>query len=341
MAQLLVGTAADDSFCDETGEKIVIRNGVFASFVQSNEDWIKFTKPGNHKSYRVEWETVENMKVHYENFERHMLDLGIAEVNPDYDPESMAVDVNDVDHQRILIKENERHRVPSFYKAGWSPDLMDAGNEKILAGIGEFMPTVYSTKSSWRVTFFGVSTMDGTDLLQFTILPVQPEASWVTGAPKCRKLSDDGQLLKARFDANDLGGMTNAMLEKYFWSVIKPRSKGMENDTGKRHVWLSDSAGAHVCLPFLKLMQDHGGIFVPRTPYLSHRDQNEDIVHFSEFKRMESRERQEIQTVLITADWWNLARRSHGERTLGIHLMQHCKERPLEKAFAERICIWT
>ena len=35
MARLLVGTAAEESFSDETGEKIVVRNGVFASFVQS------------------------------------------------------------------------------------------------------------------------------------------------------------------------------------------------------------------------------------------------------------------------------------------------------------------
>ena len=33
MAQLLVGTATEESFCDETREKIVIRNGVFTSFV--------------------------------------------------------------------------------------------------------------------------------------------------------------------------------------------------------------------------------------------------------------------------------------------------------------------
>ena len=102
--------------------------------------------------------------------------------------------------------------------------------------------------------------------------------------------------------------MTNAMMENNFWSVIKPSSKGIENETGKRHVWIPDSAGAHVCLTFLKLMWDHGGIFVPRTLYLSHREQNEDIVYFSEFKRMESRERQAIQTVLITADWRTLAR---------------------------------
>ena len=67
MAQLLVGTAAEESFYDETGEKIVIRNGVFASFMISNEEWLQFAKPGNRESYQVEWETVENMKVHYEN----------------------------------------------------------------------------------------------------------------------------------------------------------------------------------------------------------------------------------------------------------------------------------
>ena len=66
--------------------------------------------------------------------------------------------------------------------------------------------------------------------------------------------------------------MTNEMMEKYFWSVIKPNSKGMENKTGKWNVWLSDSTCAHVCLPFLKLIQDHVGIFVPRNPYLSHRE---------------------------------------------------------------------
>ena len=106
---------------------------------------------------------------------------------------------------------------------------MNAGNKKILAGLGKFMPTVYSTKSSWRVTFVGGSTMDGTYIPQFTIFPVRPEASWVTGAPKCRNLGDDGQPLKAIFDANDSGGMTNAMMEKYFWSVINPSSKGMKN----------------------------------------------------------------------------------------------------------------
>ena len=68
---------------------------------------------------------------------------------------------------------------------------MDAGNEKILAGLGEFILNVYPTKSSRRVTFVGGSTMDGTDLPQFTIFPVRLEASWVTGAPKCRKLGDE------------------------------------------------------------------------------------------------------------------------------------------------------
>ena len=205
---------------------------------------------------------------------------------------------------------------------------MDAVNENILTGLGEFMPTVKSTKSSRRVTFVGCSTMDATDLPQLTIFPVRPEASWVTDAPKFRKLGDDGQPLKDIFDANDSGGMTNATIEKYFWSVIKPISKGMEKNTGKRHVWILDSAEAHMCLPFLKLMRDHSGIFVPRTLYLSHCEQNEVIIHFSEFKGMELRERQAIQTMLITADWRTLERRSHGERTLVIHHMQHCTARP-------------
>ena len=50
MAQLLVGTAAEESFCDDTGEKIFIRNSVFASFVRSNKDWFQFKNPGNRES---------------------------------------------------------------------------------------------------------------------------------------------------------------------------------------------------------------------------------------------------------------------------------------------------
>ena len=55
-----------------------------------------------------------------------MLAVGIAEVNPDYEPERKADDVNDVDHQRILIKESKRHRVHLFDEAGWSTSLTSA-----------------------------------------------------------------------------------------------------------------------------------------------------------------------------------------------------------------------
>ena len=86
-------------------------------------------------------------------------------------------------------------------------------------------------------------------------------------------------------------------------------------------------------------MRDHGGIFVLRNPYLYHQEQNKDMVHFSEFKRMESREHHAIQTVLITADWRTLARRSHGERMHRINHIQKCMAWPWEKLFAERLCI--
>ena len=51
---------------------------------------------------------------------------------------------------------------------------------------------------------------------------------------------------------------------------------------------------------------------------------------------MESRKQQAIQTVLITSDWWNLGRKIHDERTLGLHHMQQCTDRPQEKAFDEQ-----
>ena len=59
------------------------------------------------------------MKVHYENVERHMLAVGIADDDLDYDPEIKASDVNNLDHQRILIKESDWHHVHSFDKVGW------------------------------------------------------------------------------------------------------------------------------------------------------------------------------------------------------------------------------
>ena len=45
----------DNDVTAKVAAQQLIRNGVFASFVQSNEDWLQFTKTGNCKSYRLEW----------------------------------------------------------------------------------------------------------------------------------------------------------------------------------------------------------------------------------------------------------------------------------------------
>ena len=55
----------------------------------------------------------------------------------------------------------------SFDETGWSPNMVDMGRGKLLAGKNEFVPKVYSTKSSRRCTFVGGSSMDGTDLPQY------------------------------------------------------------------------------------------------------------------------------------------------------------------------------
>ena len=44
----------DNDVTAKVAAQQLIRNGAFASFVRSNEDWLQFTKPGNHKSYQVE-----------------------------------------------------------------------------------------------------------------------------------------------------------------------------------------------------------------------------------------------------------------------------------------------
>ena len=36
---------------DKVADQQLIRNGMFASFVQSNKGWLQFTKPSNHESY--------------------------------------------------------------------------------------------------------------------------------------------------------------------------------------------------------------------------------------------------------------------------------------------------
>lgn len=152
---------------------------------------------------------------------------------------------------------------------------------------------------------------------------------------RCRLIDlDTSAPAAARYDANESGGMTNDMMIKFFYSVIVVVTRGCKNETGRRHIQLTDSCGPHVCLEYLELLQQHGVLFCPRTPNLSHRQQNEDLRHFGIFKLAERRKKQKLQNGLLMLDG-----RSHAEKTLGFQHTMQCTAEAWVKAFNLKQCV--
>lgn len=94
----------------------------------------------------------------------------------------------------------------------------------------------------------------------------------------------------------------------FFTSIIVPITPGCENITGKRHIQFTDSAGPHCCLEYLRMLHNRGVVFCPRTPNLSHLQQNEDLCNFGKLKIEERKARQLLQNQLLqTLDGKNIA----------------------------------
>ena len=338
-AVLLQGHQAEAHFIQPDGT-ILVPDKWFDSFVRAHKEDLDWKKPENRASSREEWEKIENMLPHYIKYEESVIAEGIGRANPDYDINSTNPDDFDLSHQRIIYHTSELYRVHSFDEVGWTLDMTDENNEKILCGKGETQPKVYSTKSGRRMTFVGGSKMDGTDLPQYGIFPCKYEKQWVAGAPTCRQVDPETkEPLPARYDASPSGGMTNAVMVKYFHSVIVPSTPGCENVTGKRHIQLTDSAGPHVFLDYLKLCNERGIIFIPRTPYLSHREQNEDLKIFGPFKIEQRKQKQAWQNQLLansTAP--GLKRTKASDRTLGFRHTMAVTAGPWVHAFREDNC---
>ena len=329
-ACLLQGTAAEAAFVVDG--VVTMPRGWFGNFVRKCKHQLDFDKPDNRASTREEWEDIGNMKPHCEKFESAMLDEKIAIKNPRHDPESKEQDLKHVEHQRVLPIKAELHRVHSFDEVGWTPDLTAETNEKILTGKHDTHPKVHATKSARRMTFVGGCKMNGDDLPQFGTFPCKYERTWVENPPVCRQIHPGtNKPLEARCDHSKSGGMTNDLMIKYFHSIIAPSTHGCKNQTGKRHVQLTDSAGPHLFLDYLKLLLERGIIFIPRTPCLSHLMQNEDLLLFGISKINERKLKQWLQDGLLSKH----INAHHGARVLGFQHTMQITAKPWETAMAE------
>ena len=124
------------------------------------------------------------------------------------------------------------------------------------------------------------------------------------------------------------------LMPRFFHGIIVPITPGCENVKGKRHIQLTDSAGPHVSLEHLELLEARGIRLCPRTPNLSHAQQNEDLVHFGILKLEERRERQLLQSHLLM----DARRTKHSDRIVNLSFAMRCLAGPWQKAFAEDVC---
>lgn len=178
--------------------------------------------------------------------------------------------------------------------------------------------------------------MDGMDLPMFGIFPTGIESTWVSGAPNSRipHPTEPGKFLPARFTATDSGGITNESMLLFFKSIIEPITPNCESTTGKRHIQLTDSAGPHCCLGYLKLLSERGILLCPRTPNLSHRQQNEDLCNFGKLKLEERKARQVLQNTMLM----DARRLKHGDKIIKFNYTMDCIANAWLSAFDEKTC---
>lgn len=135
--RLVQGTEFEDDFATGVNGEIIMPKNWFDNFWRANHDELNPHQPTNRESYREEWESTENMLVHYTKYEEACVREGIACVNELYDASSAAEDIYHISHQRIVYIPGELYRVHSYDETGWTPNLTDTNGGLILTGKGE------------------------------------------------------------------------------------------------------------------------------------------------------------------------------------------------------------
>ena len=283
------------------------------------------------------WSTSENVKQYYEVLEKVLLDEGIAERNPAFDP---LVPFS----EKLLILHPER--LMSYDETAVSLDetvgSKAAKTKTVRAGRGD-EGRVAATRESTHITATG-------GRIGYKALPVMvvfgsgqryqqrwcgepPVGNVLRGVQQTIELADGSpntSEVLALYHANDKGSMNSEMCVAYTDRIIIPSARvanpALANETGRRSLEICDGVQVHLAAERLRLLREAGVHACLRVPHTTHITQGEDTIIFGPFKDDYRVKKMELMGQCVF-------NRPAGKTQLGLEDFPVCFKEPWEKAF--------
>ena len=232
---------------------------------------------------RAAWYTPENLEIYFDVAKDVLINAGVAEVNPNYDP---AVAYS----EQIIITHPER--ICSYDETRMEMDCTDPTKGKtdriVKAGMGDDGTTVV-TKSSKTGSACCGRLGDGRALPVFVVFASGDtfDPAWAPHIVSDTIFDNEGEALPWRYISNAKGSVTDEFCALYVKEILHPAlgyPKPRALYPGEQGVIVCDGVGSHLSYSVVKMAIDNGMEILLRVPNLSFALQGEDTINFKELK---------------------------------------------------------
>ena len=257
-------------------------NWYYRRFLGDNPD----LTTGNQRlqdAQRAKWGTAKNMRTHYDNYERALLEIGAAVPNPMYDEEDK--DEDGVPKQpKMTFFPGKKDRVFSFDETrvdgkthGDGGGRHGKGERIVRVGPDDDGETIGHKSSAQTFSAVGGSNAAFQATPCYAVTATETvSVEWFERGPKTMI---GGKVYGTTGNCNTKGSVTGELAIEYVETCIKPTLQPpVSKDNGA--VIVCDGVGCHMTIAFLEYCSENGFILVLRTPFCSEKQQNEDLVSF-------------------------------------------------------------
>lgn len=280
--QLVEGTPYHNNFLDaEKKERPTAYDGWYRGFLERNGFLTGPMRP--LEMTRAEWFTAENLEKYYRVAKDLLVDAGVAEINPHYDP-------NLEYSEEIVITHPER--ICSYDETKVELDCTSGGKGKTDTFIRDGRTddgTGVVTKTGKCASAACGRMGDGRTLPVYMVLASGEEVSgaWTPELEAPDIFDKEGNTLKWRYTSNVKGSVDSEFCKDYLTEILHP-ALGYPPSRDERPrcqgVIICDGVGSHLTLAVLERAVELGMEILLRVPNLSFILQGEDTVNFKELK---------------------------------------------------------
>ena len=246
---------------------------------------------------REDWFTAENLRTYFEVTRDVLLNAGVAEVNPDFNPDEAY-------SQEIIITHPER--ICSYDETKLELDCTTGGKGRKERCIKDGRSDDCSyrvTKSDKCATAACGRLGDGRALPVYTVFASGEEydADIASDDKAVDILDREGNPLMWRFTSNRKGSMTEEFCADYVEQVLYPAlgyPKHRDTHPRQQGVIICDGVGTHLGHTVVEKAIELGMEIVLRVPHLSSVLQGEDTVNFRNLKEAWRRNKADTFTAI-------------------------------------------